>query len=193
MEFFEKLGKKASETYKSAAEKTNKLASETKLKLKISDNKSKIKDIYTEIGKKVYQKYTLDGNLCIKDDIKEELERIDELSNEIKEFERQKLELSDIKQCANCKNEIDVSAKFCPNCGAEQPEIKEPEAQEVEVVEEENCCSNKDAECECKENAECNCNDDKEQTECDCSEENTNEEKSECNCSNENNQEEKDN
>lgn len=185
MEFFEKLGKKASETYKSAAEKTNKLASETKLKLKISDNKSKIKDIYTEIGKKVYQKYTLDGNLCIKDDIKEELERIDELSNEIKEFERQKLELSDIKQCANCKNEIDVSAKFCPNCGAEQPEIKEPEAQEVEVVEEENCCSNKDA--------ECNCNDDKEQPECDCSEENTNEEKSECNCSNENNQEEKDN
>lgn len=191
MEFFEKLGKKASETYKSAAEKTNKLASETKLKLKISDNKSKIKDIYTEIGKKVYQKYTLDGNLCIKDDIKEELERIDELSNEIKEFERQKLELSDIKQCANCKNEIDVSAKFCPNCGAEQPEIKEPEAQEVEVVEEENCCSNKDA--ECKENAECNCNDDKEQPECDCSEENTNEEKSECNCSNKNNQEEKDN
>ena len=112
MEFFEKLGKKASETYKSAAEKTNKLASETKLKLKISDNKSKIKDIYTEIGKKVYQKYTLDENLCIKEDIKEELERIDELSNEIKEFERQKLELSDIKQCVNCKNEIDVSAKL---------------------------------------------------------------------------------
>ena len=177
MEFFEKLGKKASETYKSAAEKTNKLASETKLKLKISDNKSKIKDIYTEIGKKVYQKYTLDENLCIKEDIKEELERIDELSNEIKEFERQKLELSDIKQCVNCKNEIDVSSKFCPNCGAEQPEIKEPEAQEVEVVEKENCCSNKDAECECKENAECNCNDEKEQTECDCSEENKNEEK----------------
>ena len=29
MEFFEKIGKKASETYKSAAEKTSKVASET--------------------------------------------------------------------------------------------------------------------------------------------------------------------
>ena len=52
------------------------------------------------------------------------------------------------------------------------------------VVEKENCCSNKDAECECKENAECNCNDDKEQTECDCSEENTNEEEYLFNCFN---------
>ena len=97
MEFFEKLGKKASETYKSAAEKTNKLASETKLKLKISDNKSKIKDIYTEIGKKVYQKYTLDENLCIKEDIKEELERIDELSNEIKGL-KSKIEILGINE-----------------------------------------------------------------------------------------------
>lgn len=172
MEFFEKLGKKASETYKSAAEKTNKLASETKLKLKISDNKSKIKEIYTDIGKKVYEKHILDGNICIKDEIKEELERIDELSNEIKEFERQKLELSDIKQCVNCKNEIDVSAKFCPNCGAEQPEIKEPEAQVAEVVED-------DSECECSkscENQECDCNNN-ENKDCNCSENNNEEEK----------------
>lgn len=165
MEFFEKLGKKASETYKSAAEKTNKLASETKLKLKISDNKSKIKDIYTDIGKKVYQKYTVDGDLDIKDEIKEELEKIDELSNEIKEFERQKLELSDIKQCINCKNEIDVSAKFCPNCGVEQPEIKEPEAQIAEIVEDDS------ATCECNENKKCNC-ENNEQQQCDCSSEN---------------------
>ena len=66
MEFFEKLGKKASETYKTAAEKTNKIASDTKLKAKINDCKSKIKDVYTEIGKKVYQKYALDGELNIK-------------------------------------------------------------------------------------------------------------------------------
>ena len=46
MEFFDKLTKKASETYKGAAEKTGKIAKEAKLKLKISDNKSKINDIY---------------------------------------------------------------------------------------------------------------------------------------------------
>lgn len=133
MEFFEKLGKKASETYKTAAEKTNKIASDTKLRLKISENKAKIDDIYTEIGKKVYQKFVLDGDLNIKDDIKEELEKIKQLTNEIEDCEKQRLELSDMRQCPNCKNKIDKDAKFCPNCGAEQPEVNEEEI-EVEVV-----------------------------------------------------------
>ena len=57
MEFFDKLSKKASDTYKGAAEKTGKLAKETKLKIKINDNKSKINVLYQEIGKKVYQKH----------------------------------------------------------------------------------------------------------------------------------------
>ena len=131
MEFFEKLGKKASATYKTAAEKTNKLASDTKLKSKINSNKSKIKDIYKEIGKKVYQKYTLGGELDIKDDIENELSRIDELSKEIEDFERQRLELSDVKECINCKEKIEKSSVFCSKCGTKQPE--EP-VHEVEVV-----------------------------------------------------------
>ena len=51
MEFFDKITKKATETYKGAAEKTGKIAKEAKLKLKINDNKSKINDLYQEIGK----------------------------------------------------------------------------------------------------------------------------------------------
>ena len=39
MEFFDKLTKKASETYKGAAEKTSKLAKEAKLKLKINETR----------------------------------------------------------------------------------------------------------------------------------------------------------
>lgn len=132
MEFFEKLGKKASETYKTAAEKTNKIASETKLKLKINDNKSKINEIYEEIGRKVYQKYVLDGNLDIKDCITDELNKISQLTDEIESFEKQRLELSDMKQCVKCKNTIDRKAKFCPECGAEQPEDVVAEAEIIE-------------------------------------------------------------
>ena len=57
MEFFDKLGKKATEAYKITADKTGKLAKETKLKIKISDLKSQINDLYEEIGKNVYQKH----------------------------------------------------------------------------------------------------------------------------------------
>lgn len=127
MDFFEKIGKKASETYKTAAEKTNKIASDTKLKLKISENKSKIDDVYAEIGKKVYQKFVLDGNLDIKDDIKEELDKIKALTDEIEEYEAQRLDISNMRQCPQCKNSIEKTAKFCPICGAEQPEIKDEE------------------------------------------------------------------
>ncbi len=50
MGFFSELGKKTTET-------TGKIAKETKLKLKMNENKGKINDIYEEIGKKVYEKH----------------------------------------------------------------------------------------------------------------------------------------
>ena len=131
MEFFEKLGKKASDTFNSAAEITNKIASETKIKFKINDCKSKIKDLYLDIGKIVYQKFVLDGNLEVKEDIEEQLSKISEYTNQIEEYEKQILELANLKQCENCKNKIEKSAKFCPECGTEQPV---EEVHEVEVM-----------------------------------------------------------
>ena len=77
MEFFDKVRKKASETCKGAAEKTTKIAKEAKLKMKINENKSKISDLYEEIGKKVYQKHTQEGDVCIKKDLEEECAKID--------------------------------------------------------------------------------------------------------------------
>ena len=131
MEFFEKLGKKASDTFNSAAEITNKIASETKIKFKINDCKSKIKDLYLDIGKIVYQEFVLDGKLEVKEDIEEQLSKISEYTNQIEEYEKQILELANMKQCENCKNKIERSAKFCPECGTEQPA---EEVHEVEVM-----------------------------------------------------------
>jgi len=137
MEFFEKLGKKASETFNSAAEKTNKIAGETKLKLKINDCKSKINDLYKEIGKIVYQKFVVDGAFDVKEDIAEQLEKISAFTDEIEGYEKQILELSSMKQCVKCKNKIEKKAKFCPECGAEQPEEVVGEAEVVEPEENE--------------------------------------------------------
>ena len=137
MDFFEKLGKKASETFNSAAEKTNKIAGETKLKLKINDCKSKINDLYKEIGKTVYQKFVVDGAFDVKDDIAEQLEKISAFTDEIEGYEAQILQLSDKKQCVKCKNKIEKAAKFCPECGTEQPEEVVQEAEVLEPEENE--------------------------------------------------------
>lgn len=125
MEFFDKLTKKASEAYKMTADKTGKIAKETKLKLKISELKSEINDLYEEIGKKEYEKHTRrnNGETNIEDickQIEEKCLKIDVLSDEIENLLKQCLELNDKKQCEKCYTEIEKKAKFCPHCGAKQ-------------------------------------------------------------------------
>lgn len=136
MEFFDKITKKASETYKGAAEKTSKIAKETKLKIKINENKNKIEHLYTEIGKKVYQEHSSSEGINLGEEISNECIEIDNLSSEIELFHEEIRNLSNEKACINCKEIINKEAKFCPKCGAEQPEQKEDsEVKEVEVLE----------------------------------------------------------
>ena len=124
MEFFDKLGKKASEAYKMTADKTGKIAKETKMKFKIGELKSQINDIYEEIGKKVYEKHVKKEETSMKKDLEEQCTKIDVMSDEIEMLLKQCLELKDKKQCSKCFKEIEKDAKFCPNCGANQEEIE---------------------------------------------------------------------
>ena len=139
MEFFDKIGKKATETYKGAAEKTGKIAKETKLKMAMNDNKSKINKLYKEIGKQVYQAHIDNKKIKIEDEIKETCLKIDVLADEIEDYRKEILELKDRKQCPECNTEIDVEARYCPNCGEKQPERpqEEEETVEAEIVEDE--------------------------------------------------------
>ena len=130
MEFFDKIGKKASEAYKVTADKTGKMAKEAKLKMKMAELKSQVNDIYKEIGKKVYEKHVREENIDIKTDLEEECTKIDVLSAEIESKLKECLNLRDKKQCQKCFKEIDKNMNFCPECGAKQEE--EP-AREVEV------------------------------------------------------------
>ena len=131
MDFFNKLGKKAKETYEGASKKTSELAKEAKLRMKMNENKSEINDLYQEIGKKVYEKHTLSESLDIKIDLEEECTKIDILSAEIETYLNQIRELKNKKQCPKCYNEIELDANFCNHCGAKQ---HEEEAREVEIV-----------------------------------------------------------
>ena len=65
MDFFNKLGKKATETYQLTKEKTSKLSEELKLKNKINENKNKIEELYTQIGECVYNEFKT-GEKCEK-------------------------------------------------------------------------------------------------------------------------------
>ncbi len=131
MEFFDKLGKKASEAYRVTADKTGKIAKETKLKIKMGDLKSKINDIYEEIGKIVYEKHVKKEQIDIEKDLIEQCTNIDVMSDEIESLLKECLELKDKKQCSKCFTEIEKDAKFCPYCGMKQDENKAEFREEI--------------------------------------------------------------
>lgn len=120
-----KLSKTAMKTYRNAAEATNRITREIKLKANMADNKSQINDLYEKIGKKVYEKYLLKEDIDMQDDFNNECSMIDVLANEIEDFRMQLLNLKDLKQCKNCYSEIDLEFRYCPNCGFEQQETEE--------------------------------------------------------------------
>lgn len=134
MDFFNKLGKKASETYQVTKEKAVNISGELKLKGKISDLKDKIEKIYTEIGVLVYNEIK-DGKEVDKEEITSKCEEISRLNDEISKLEVEILAFKKVKKCPNCNAELELDAEFCSKCGKEQPKIEKVEVKEEEPEE----------------------------------------------------------
>lgn len=139
MDFLNKLGKKASETYQVTKEKTVKFSNEVKLKGKISDVKANINQVYKEIGELVYEQFK--SNTDKKEDIELKCQVISNLNDEISKLEAEILALKETKKCIACGEEIDSKADFCSKCGKEQPKVEE----NIEVAAEETTEDIKDA------------------------------------------------
>ena len=142
MEFFNKIGDIASKTYKNASQKTGEIAKEAKIKMKMNENKSKINDLYEEIGKIVYQKYINKEEVKIEEDLNSYCNQIDELSKEIEKYQEEVLILKNKRICENCYAEIELSSKYCPHCGFEQSEEKVEDIKKESEEEKTNIKSN---------------------------------------------------
>ncbi len=120
MDFFDKLGKKASEAYQTTKEKTTQLSGELKLKNKINSNEEKIYELYARIGEMVY-----DGFVTNVDVDKETVNPLcQEIKNRKEEIEKAKTEILTLKNkkaCVKCGEELDLDSGFCPKCGEKQP------------------------------------------------------------------------
>ncbi len=136
MEILEKIGDAASKTYKFTAEKTSKIAKETKIKMQINEYKGDIKDIYIEIGEYVYEKF-VKGEKTDLEELNQRCEEIQILSDKIVNCKNEILKLNEKRQCKNCYAEIERSANYCPNCGFKQEKEEEKSEQQEESKEEE--------------------------------------------------------
>lgn len=138
MDFFNKLGKKAEETYQAAKEKTTNLSEELKVKGKISDEKEKIEKLYAEIGKFVYDELK-EGRDASREEVNNKCEEIRKSEDEIGKLNDKLRALKGLKLCPNCQTEMDIKAEYCPKCGKEQPKVEyvevKPEPEEAKEVE----------------------------------------------------------
>lgn len=139
MNFFDKLSKKATETYQLTKEKTSKISEELKLRNKMHDAKGKIEDLYEELGKGIYNEFKTGEKF----EAEAKCEEISNLEDEIAKLKIEILSIKDMKKCISCNEEIEIKDEYCSKCGAKQPEVKEkveikeePEdAKEAEIVE----------------------------------------------------------
>lgn len=136
MDFFDKLSKKASETYKMTKEKTTQISGELKLKNKINEAKEEIEKIYSEIGKLVYTAHK-NGEAVSEDEVTAKCEEIARKEEEIEKAQVEILSLKKIKKCVNCGAELNENDEFCSKCGQEQPKIEKVEVEVKEEVSEE--------------------------------------------------------
>ena len=130
MPLFENLGKKVSSLAQDAVDSSKKLAQVTaaksknvaevsRLKSSIGDEKKSIRRSFARLGKAYYENYR-NNDLT---ELTELCTEIDGHYAELKSLEDRLNQQRGIVVCTECETEIEGECKFCPNCGAQLPEI----------------------------------------------------------------------
>jgi len=118
MSVFNELTQKVSNTAKAAAKKSNDIVEITKLNMSISAEEDKIKKLYTEIGKALYEAYK--KGEVLPDAFRESCEKIKTYDENIKHMKQKVLELKNLKACPNCGAELEADVLYCSKCGTKQ-------------------------------------------------------------------------
>ena len=116
MGFFDQIGKKASEMYQGAKDKTTQISSEFKLKSKISDEKNKILDNYAEIGKLVFEEYIKNSD-GFSNEVANKCREIIASKESIENLNKEIMTLKDTISCSKCGEIISKDSDFCSKCG----------------------------------------------------------------------------
>lgn len=122
MAFFEDLGKKITQTSQGVVQKTKDTAEVIKLNGMISDEEKRIKNLYTQIGKKYFELHS--------DSYEQELEsfvvEIKTAQEKIEDYSEQVKKLKGIVRCPNCGGDVQYGSPFCSTCGSrmETPSVQ---------------------------------------------------------------------
>ncbi|MDR0272972.1 MAG: zinc ribbon domain-containing protein [Clostridiales bacterium] len=100
---------------KSVTKTSGDIYKKAKLNMSLSTEESKLKSLYTEIGKKVHEIYQYGGSLGKFFD--EKYVEILTLERSIAEMKEQIGIIKGVRTCTKCGNNIVITSDFCPKCG----------------------------------------------------------------------------
>lgn len=135
MSVLDNFTKKVSDTARAAAKKSGNVVEITKLNMNIGAEEDKIRKLYSEMGKLLYDVYSDGGQ--VPEDLLAYCGKIDSIYAGIEEMRTKILELRNVKVCPDCGHELELDMAFCYKCGKSQEPLvyTPPEAQQT--VEEE--------------------------------------------------------
>lgn len=120
MSVLDNITKRVTDTAKAAAKRSGSVVEVTRLNMNINTEEDKIRKIYSEMGKLLYEDYT-EGKI-VGEKILEQCTKIDDIIGNIDGMRDKILELRNIKACPNCGNELDIEMVYCYKCGRKQEE-----------------------------------------------------------------------
>lgn len=125
MSVLDNFTKRVTDTAKAAAKKSGSVVEVTRLNMNINAEEEKVRKVYSDMGKQLYEDYT-EGK-SVGDKILEHCVKIDEIIKSIDEMREKILELRNVKACPNCGMELDIEMEYCYKCGRKQDEAETPE------------------------------------------------------------------
>ena len=115
---------------KEVAKRTSNAITYTKLTFAVNEAQNKVKDIYTEIGKNMYEKY-LEGETYDETFISS-FEQIDKLMDEIAALNEKTAELKNTLRCPECGAHNPADADYCIKCGSQLSHDADDESDDYE-------------------------------------------------------------
>ena len=123
----------ATKIAKKVAKRTTNAITHTKLAFAVNETQNKIKDIYGEIGKNLYEKY-LDGEDC-GEEFADSFDQLDKLMDEVEALNAKIAELKNSLKCPECGAFNSNESDFCSKCGAHLVKEETVEEEEADIDE----------------------------------------------------------
>ena len=129
MDFIALVKEKASALTISAVKTSGAVVETVKSNFAIADKEQEIKNIYTGIGKMMYDAYKA-GEEPNADTIAEQCVLLDEYFEEINELKNKINDIKNVKTCPVCGEKVKADHNFCPKCGKNMEDIEAIEVAE---------------------------------------------------------------